>query len=555
MGGGGGNLLNSPEIGENSDFEGVEDPKQDSGNTTWTEPTFKTYDDYFTDLNITAETITEQDLTGKGSASDPYVVHSTRGFLWLTGYEYSRIVAVAVYIELDCDIILNDETFDKNGTPSGGDGVIYSWYAFSTRFSHNYVYCNNFGIYGCYFNQEEQDCFAFFGKNSYVITDLSFSNFYVSVGSGEIFLLSKWINGQKAIMMENIVVKNGVLIGKEVFWTSTTTNVIDCVNYADMRATSSCAPFGNQLTNGNVIGCVNYGDIYLANGWAAGGIVAGAHGKSQIINCKNFGDIVCGQRHIGGIVGISYANAGHTIISNCENYGNITDTYNSVCGGIIGTAESKIDIINCKNYGKIKVTQSYGIGAMVGIAYAYVFDTEISIVGCYSYSEEKIYYIGQCIQQCFLKINIYDTQIEYDIKGEGLKNIMFPHNRYSIPFEFNMKNVKLKINQQQKSSFMLLSDIGNANNNRKIILRDILLESNVATTKQEYIQAYDFVDAERIVVCAGENKYFYGDNFSNFYVDWKSGKIGLKSMSGKGFYQGRVSEEWMIEKGFTKKAI
>ena len=29
----------------------------------------------------------------------------------------------------------------------------------------------------------------------------------------------------------------------------------------------------------------------------------------------------------------------------------------------------------------------------------------------------------------------------------------------------------------------------------------------------------------------------------------------LKSMSGKGLFQGRVSEKWLIEKGFTKKAI
>ena len=46
---------------------------------------------------------------------------------------------------------------------------------------------------------------------------------------------------------------------------------------------------------------------------------------------------------------------------------------------------------------------------------------------------------------------------------------------------------------------------------------------------------------------------YYGSDFSAFYVSWKTGKIGLKVLDGKGFYQGKVTEEVLDNKGYTKK--
>ena len=45
----------------------------------------------------------------------------------------------------------------------------------------------------------------------------------------------------------------------------------------------------------------------------------------------------------------------------------------------------------------------------------------------------------------------------------------------------------------------------------------------------------------------------YGNDFSEFYVDFKTGKLGLKSFLGKGFYQGQITETWLLSHGYEKK--
>ena len=60
-------------------------------------------------------------------------------------------------------------------------------------------------------------------------------------------------------------------------------------------------------------------------------------------------------------------------------------------------------------------------------------------------------------------------------------------------------------------------------------------------------------DCQSVILNKANRKEFYGTDFSGFYVDWKTGKIGLKSMSGKGFFQGEVNEEYLKQKGFAKK--
>ena len=48
---------------------------------------------------------------------------------------------------------------------------------------------------------------------------------------------------------------------------------------------------------------------------------------------------------------------------------------------------------------------------------------------------------------------------------------------------------------------------------------------------------------------------YCGTDFSDFFVDFKTGKIDLKTFVGKGFYQGKVTEEWLLDRGYTKKTI
>ena len=52
-------------------------------------------------------------------------------------YDYSKIRLENKYVELGCDIVLNDEIFDKNGNASGGDGVIYKCSLFAESLAKN----------------------------------------------------------------------------------------------------------------------------------------------------------------------------------------------------------------------------------------------------------------------------------------------------------------------------------------------------------------------------------------------------------------------------------
>ena len=86
---------------------------------------YRPYDDYFVEQAI-PENIEETTIDGDGLENSPYIINSTNDFIFL-----SKQAQKNIYVELNCDIILNDEIFDESGTPTGGDGEIFSWQSFS----------------------------------------------------------------------------------------------------------------------------------------------------------------------------------------------------------------------------------------------------------------------------------------------------------------------------------------------------------------------------------------------------------------------------------------
>jgi len=49
--------------------------------------------------------------------------------------------------------------------------------------------------------------------------------------------------------------------------------------------------------------------------------------------------------------------------------------------------------------------------------------------------------------------------------------------------------------------------------------------------------------------------FYYGEDFSGFCTSWRTGKIDLRAMNGKDFFQGKVTQDWLLQEGFKKKAI
>ena len=117
---------------------------------------------------------------------------------------------------------------------------------------------------------------------------------------------------------------------------------------------------------GNISNCVNYANT---NGAGIVRLVAGQH---TISNCKNYGIITDSETgSTGGIVGGSngidweqFENVSNKIV-NCGNYGNVTKSGGEICGGVVGYFDG--DIYNCCNKGEINNNGRY-TGGIVATA-------------------------------------------------------------------------------------------------------------------------------------------------------------------------------------------
>jgi hypothetical protein len=223
------------------------------------------------------DTITQKDLTGAGTKTDPYVIHSTRGFLYIQSHGMSGININDKYIELNCDVVLNDETFDKNGNPIGGDGVIYRWAPvyYGTKAFFN---GNNHHVTGMYINDSTLTTQGLFGSVFNVMENLTVENFFV-LGKSNLFAIANSAN-----LARNLTTKNGTIRGKTTIGgiLMSAGKAYDCTNYTDTIATS--------YDMGGCFRAVTYAE-----------------------NCKNYGTIK-GMQNMGGIAG------GATTLVNCVNY-------------------------------------------------------------------------------------------------------------------------------------------------------------------------------------------------------------------------------------------
>ena len=135
----------------------------------------------------------------------------------------------------------------------------------------------------------------------------------------------------------------------------------NCINYATINGNGfKAAGICGETKGGTVTGCVNYGDV--SGSQYVAGIVA--YNVATLSDCVNYGNITqTGSQTAGGISGYSKG-----AISNCDNYGNVTGV-NTQVGGIVGNAAAAVS--NCNNYGDVKTTGNYNnVGGIAGQASA-----------------------------------------------------------------------------------------------------------------------------------------------------------------------------------------
>lgn len=519
----------------------------------WTNPTYKTFDDYFTDFNITEEIITEEDLIGSGSEFAPYVVKSTIGFLYLIKTTY----LLDKYIELACDIYLNDESFDENGSPIGGDGVIYSWIEITNQIKvfdgKNHV------VYGLYSNESEKTTASLLGMSCVRVANLKIFNFYICaklaapvcyylMESAENVVTEGFINGERV---------GGIIV--QPHYAATNVIVKNCISKSKIEH-SSIAGGGIVAQSGGkpllIQDCKNYGEISCY--WSAGGILGyNEHvAKVEIENCENHGNFVWERNSSclpGGFLGISYNKKNDIEITDSKNYGN------NAFAGMVAYFEGFLAIVNCENHGK--VIEGVESGEIIATISSGNVETKITIVNCKIFSKAGRPIIGNIWSEAIENIYIDIKNVVVDFCDSQVSPY-YIIVRYidSANYETRINVNGLQVVDKREASSLVL--YGWLTDRTTISLKNIVLflecDSANRFALMEYKNDEKILNVSIIIFCkksTADNKQYYGTDFSGFYIDFKTGKIGIKSLSGKGFYQGRVTEEYLTNKGFEKREV
>ncbi len=522
-----------------------------------TEYTFKTYEDYFVDYNISKETITEQDLIGTGTSVDPYVIKSERGYIYLTTLSWYN-----KFIQLECDIVLNDESFDIDGNPLGGDGVVYSWQKTIGNNSSNITFeGNKHTIYGLYFNDTTTNTFAGIAYDAFSVKNISLENIYMNGGT-TCFPIAGVVDD-----IENCHLKSG-FFSTSVYAHgggcagNVESSIKNCTNNAKFN---SCAGISGQL-KANVIAenCINYGSS--TGNFPVGGCFGYVQDGVVIDECINYGNIKAEQSSNGGIVG--QAN-GSLIVKNCANYGNISNETSFSSGGVIGSAKrNNITIYNTICKGQILSKNENAKGTMIGqIASSSVLKNKSTFIIKNINVEMNLKYpligIIQENKNVLLHLEISNSKIT-DKRDYSNSTGIITNGQWCGYFEINMTNTVFNIENAKHCLFY------NLRNGAVISCYSVLIDYKteidykpgsvllhaMTSIALDYLAKWEIkgIIVKGNVLGEGRNE-FYGSNFSGFYYSWKLGKIGLVALDGRGQFQGQIDEEWLKNKGYEKKSV
>ena len=495
---------------------------------------------------------------GNGTKKAPYEISSAEELAYLA-YRVNNesLFAYKKFFILTDDIVLNDGHFDNDGNYfDGGDGVLNTWTPIgiglgSTSFYQSFFDGQGHYVHGIYIDTETEDG-GLFGTITYGATLQNFKvdNSYVHAEEGGVACAGMYGKDNRISNVINcgnacFVTSGGGVCGSTINYCS----IEDCINYGNIEAKKDAGGISSGHSSYTYLNnCKNYGNI---KGNSVGGVVSNA---LRVVNCENVGEIVSGSpcggvvakvgnivkgcynagninvttatnaHNIGGIVGQMFAteetscteciNTGNIttigfnvggivggcsvsslVIANCKNFGDLGETF--VIGGIIGSARTELYLSNCENYGDIS-GKNYNCGGFAGVV------DSATISRCANYGDlkaDKVESAGLFVGRSYVLLDIFNCI--------NFGNVQKKQNSSSVCFGMLEANSICSINSVISS--------GNLNN----ILHNVYL----------------------------------GTNFSEFYLDIKTGNIGLKAFSGKGLFQGKIDENILQNKGYTKKTI
>ncbi len=504
-------------------------------------------------------TITSDDLSGTGSQHDPYVFYNEKGFLYYMNNSLSRLAISYKYIQLGDDIYLNDEIFDEDGKPSGGDGIIYNYKCTRGWGLFSYFNGNNFSFSGLYFVEKDENKTDFEGSlfdqsRMAEVKNVNFKNFYINGNNcNSVTAICSYIE-----YAENITIHAGKIESKGSIVSGICMNIVKradkCNNYANIYISKESAAglFYELNINAVMENCNNYGNVTAFDpnygvGSRLGGLLRSSSRGTIIKNCNNYGDIFSLRAQNGGFV----AFGGGCTFVNCNNYGDINTV--STSGGFVGyfVENSDMTFENCANYGEVGNESNNYLGSFVGCAsYEKENNGKIVIKNCYAKTNSAVALVG-CANY-IQTLTISDCRID--------SNSCFYDNAYLIwankssSTKLIVENVEINVKNTNGKNFYL--SYSSNKTGQPTILRNIIVNIKEGALKAiERDKNYDVYKIESLIINQQGEKQYYGSNFSGYYFAWKTGKLGIVAIDGKGQFQGTIDEEWLAKKGYTKKEI
>ena len=262
-------------------------------------------------------------VTGSGTEADPYQISTAEGLKWFrdkVNGSNGQTQNAGAHAKLMNDIVLNDGTFDENGTytPGASGKAAEKWtpIAFSGLFNeHTTLYYT-----------------GTFDGQGHTIKGL-----YVSINNatsiGDAVCLGLFSTAKKAVI-RNVTVTGYVFgfagnLGGIVGYLSDGT-IENCANYCTVKSTladtegpSYVGGIAGAMDKGSVIrDCYNTGTITVVEyrEWNMTGGVVGYSDDSAVSNCYNAGKVAGSWNYNGEIAGGSNAgdeNGNPSTVSNC----------------------------------------------------------------------------------------------------------------------------------------------------------------------------------------------------------------------------------------------
>ena len=339
---------------------------------------------------------------------------------------------------------------------------------------------------------------------------------------------------------------------------------IDCINYGEIVGNSNAFGIGDQgstfencINYGRItqkssyynsagIGqarimkdCKNYGDI-IAQGHASG-ILAGTYNTNSLINCINYGKVSSAKSYASGILA-SFVYSAY----NCVNYGDVSG---ASVGGISATSTFET-IKNCSNYGSLISKGSY-IGGLIGLFSNTASNRTIknckvdcAINGTAQYAGALVGYIeqtnGLTIDNC--KFNLdenLDSEFGFIIGQLGASK------KTSTDILIRNCDITTKTNGEGVNYVIVGNTLGKITT-QSVLIKEIGGDSSPLIVKSSTGKE----NFESLIIEKEGYKAYYGTDFSNYYKSWRTGKIGLVSIDGRGTFQSKVTKETLNKLGY-----